>query len=89
MECVAFHFLNNHVGRHIKAIFLNDNFKIHQAQIVKELFGREHEESFFFIHKLAPLSPDLNFIKSLWDVLEETLQSAHLLHCQYKILTKN
>jgi len=31
---------------------------------------------------LAPLSPDLKFIESLWDVLEETLQSAGLLHCQ-------
>jgi len=29
-----------------------------------------------------------NLSVSFWDVLEETLQSAHLLHCQYKILTK-
>jgi len=34
--CVAFHFLNNHVGRHTMAIFQDDNVKIHQAQIVKE-----------------------------------------------------
>jgi len=27
--------------------------------------------------------------ESLWDVLEETLQSAWLLLCQYKILNKN
>jgi len=36
-------------------------------------------------HELAPLK----FIKSLWDVLEETLQRAELLHYQYMILTKN
>jgi len=47
----------------------------------------EHEES--LSHELAPLNPDLKFTESLWDVLEETLQSAGLLHCQYKILTKN
>jgi len=34
---------------------------------------------------LSPLSPDLKFIESVWDVLEET----GLLLCQYKILTKN
>jgi len=32
--------------------------------------GREHEDS--FSHELAPLSPDLKFITSLLDVLEET-----------------
>jgi len=37
---------------------------------------REHEES--FTHELASLSPGLKFIESLWDVLEETLQSAGL-----------
>jgi len=30
----------------------------------------------------------LNLIEGLWDVVEETLQSAGLLLCQYKILTK-
>jgi len=39
MECVAFHLLNNHVGRHIMAIFQDGNVKIHQAQIVKEWLG--------------------------------------------------
>jgi len=33
-----------------------------------------------FTHKLASLSPDLKFIESLWDVLEETLQSVGLVH---------
>jgi len=37
MECVAFHFLNNHVGRNIMAIFQDDNVKIHQAQSVTPL----------------------------------------------------
>jgi len=32
---VAFHFLNNHVGKHIMAIFQDDNVKIHQTQTVK------------------------------------------------------
>jgi len=41
-----------------------------------------------FTHELEPLSPDLKFTESIWDVLEETLQSAWLLHCQYKILNK-
>jgi len=40
-----------------------------------------------FSHELAPLSQDLKFIESLWEVLEETLHIAGLLHCQYKILT--
>jgi len=39
MECVAFHFLNNHVGRNIMAIFQDDNITINQAQIVKEWLG--------------------------------------------------
>jgi len=30
MECVAFHFLNKHVGRHIMTIFQEDNVKNHQ-----------------------------------------------------------
>jgi len=46
MECVAFHFLNNHVGRDIMVIFQDYNVKIHQDQIGKEWLGREHEESF-------------------------------------------
>jgi len=33
--------------------------------------------------------PDLKFIESFWDVLEETLQIAGLLHCPFKIWTKN
>jgi len=36
MECEAFTFLKNHVGRHTMAIFQEDNVKIHQSQIVKE-----------------------------------------------------
>jgi len=51
--------------------------------------GWEGAWRIIFTHELAPLSPDLKFIESLWDVLEETLQSDGLLHCQYKILTKN
>jgi len=39
MECVAFHFLINRVGRHIMAIFQDLDVKIHQAQIVKEWSG--------------------------------------------------
>jgi len=31
-----------------------------------------------FTYELGPLSPDLQIIESLWDVLEETLQSAGL-----------
>jgi len=52
------------------------------------MFGREHLR-ITFTNELAPLSLELKLIESLWDVLEETLQSAQLLHCQYKILTKN
>jgi len=66
-------------------IFQHDNVKIHQAQIVKEWFWAWRIIS---THESAPLSPDLKFIESLWDVLEETFQSAGLLHCQYKILSK-
>jgi len=33
------------------------------------------------------LAPELKLIESLWDVLEETLQRAGLLRCQYEILT--
>jgi len=58
------------------AIFQDDNVKIHQAQIVKEwLWGAWR---IIFTHESTPLSPDLKFIASLWDVLEETLQSAGL-----------
>jgi len=39
MERVAFNFLNNHVGKHIMAIFQNDNVKIHQDQTVEEWLG--------------------------------------------------
>ena len=46
MECVAFHFLNNHAGRCIMAIFQDDNVKIHQAQIVKELLGGSMKNHF-------------------------------------------
>jgi len=38
---------------------------------------------------MAFLSPDLKYIEIIWDVLEETLQSAGLLDSQYKILSKN
>jgi len=51
MECAAFHFLNNHVEKHIMFVFQDDNVKIHQVRT---------------------LSPDLKFIESLCDVLEDT-----------------
>jgi len=35
------------------------------------MVGREHKE--YFSHEFVPLNPDLKFIESLWDVLEETL----------------
>ena len=57
---VAFHFLNNHVGRHIMAIIQDDNVKIHQAQFVKQWFS-EHEESFSCMN-WPPQSPELNSI---------------------------
>jgi len=53
------------------AIFQDDNDKIHQAQIVKEWLGGSMV--IIFTHELAPLSQDLKFIESLWDVLELTL----------------
>jgi len=62
------------------AIFQDDKAEIHPAQIVKEFVVREHES---FSHMNWP---DFKFIESLWDVLEETLQSTGLLHWQYKIL---
>jgi len=37
---------------------------------------------------ISRFSPDLKFVESPQDVLEETLQSAGVLHCQDKILTK-
>jgi len=49
MECVAYHFLNNHVGRHIVSIFQDDNVKIHQAQIVKHLPIYIQTATFFFV----------------------------------------
>jgi len=48
------------------AIFQDENVKIHQTQIG----WRERKESFSQMN--WPLSPDLKFIESLWDVLEET-----------------
>jgi len=59
------------LGRQIMAIFQDDNDKIHQAQIVKEWLGGSMV--IIFTHELAPLSQDLKFIESLWDVLELTL----------------
>jgi len=57
------------------AIFQDDNVKIHKAQIVKEwLWGAWR---IILTHELVTC-PDLKFIASLWDVLEETLQSAGL-----------
>jgi len=86
MECVAFHFLNIHVWN-IMATFQDDNIKIHPAQIMKEwLWGSWR---IIFTHESAPLSPDLKFPGSLWDVLEETLQRNGLLLWQYKIFSKN
>jgi len=47
MECVAFHYLNNHVERHvIMAIFHDDIVKIHQAQTVKEWLGGSMNNNF-------------------------------------------
>jgi len=46
MECVAFHFLNNHVGRHIMAIFQEDKAKIHQAQTVEKWLGGSMKNNF-------------------------------------------
>jgi len=37
----------------------------------ERMVGREHKE--YFSHEFVPLNPDLKFIESLWDVLEETL----------------
>jgi len=71
MESVAFHILNNHVGRHVMVILQDDNVQIHQAQIVKVWLGGSMKNHFLiFTHELAPLSPDLKFMVSLWDVLE-------------------
>jgi len=64
------------------AVFHDDNVNIHQAQIVKECLGGVWR--IIFTHGSAPLSPVLEIIESLWGVLEETLQSAGLLHWKYK-----
>jgi len=46
MEYVAFHFLYNHVGRHVMVIFQDDIVKIHQAQTVKEWLGGRMKNNF-------------------------------------------
>jgi len=45
MESVAFNFLNNHVGRRIMAVFLDDNVKMASGSICERMVEREHEES--------------------------------------------
>jgi len=56
MDCVAFHFLNHHVGRDIMAIFQVDNVKLHPAQIVKEWFGRKKNIDQKWMHLLIEIN---------------------------------
>jgi len=49
MECVAFYFLNNHVGRHVLAIFQDDNVK-------KSGSNCGGKKLIIFTHELAPNS---------------------------------
>jgi len=60
MKWVAFHFLNNHVGRHIMAMFQDDNGKIHQAQTVKEWLGGSMKNHF---HKWIGCVQTLNSLQ--------------------------
>jgi len=63
---------------------LDEHVKIHQAQTVKEWFITTVSHTCIGMESAV-----LKLIGRLWDVLEETLQSAGLLCCQYKILTKS
>jgi len=69
MECVAFHFLTNHVRRLIMAIFQYDTVKIHQAQIVKEWLGgsmKNHFHTFFLAVDHHIVQPAMTFFKASW-----------------------
>jgi len=46
MECVAFHFLNNPVGRHIMVMFQDDDVTIHHAKIENEWLGESMKNNF-------------------------------------------
>jgi len=60
MECVAFNFLNKHVGRHFMAIFQDDNVKIHWAQSGKEWLGgnmKNHVQRWIGTSESRPWKP--------------------------------
>jgi len=69
---IHFDFLTHPVGRHIMAIFQDDNVKIRQAQIVKEWLGWSMKNHFDTWIGTSDSRPWIH----LWDVLKETLQSA-------------